>query len=129
MAILLATRQTNGLNRYLITFSSSAALPGTSDRRASRREIGVKRKVRFGSKAAHRRQAAHRASAFALLIVSPTEAILQQATDLGIEVIEKPVAPVVLRMSLARAPSGTILPGRISCAGRQSPGRPQCVLV
>lgn len=44
----------------------------------------------------------HRASVFALLVASPTEAILQRAADLGVEVIEKPVAPTVLRMFLAR---------------------------
>ena len=49
-----------------------------------------------------------RASAFALLVASPTEAVLHRAADLGIEVIEKPVAPIVLRMFLARAPLGTI---------------------
>ena len=53
-----------------------------------------------------------RASVFALLVASPTEAILQQAADRGIEVIEKPVAPLVLRMFLARAPSGAIRPAQ-----------------
>jgi signal transduction histidine kinase/Na+/proline symporter len=44
-----------------------------------------------------------RASVFALLVASPTEEVLQRAAALGVEVIEKPVAPTVLRMFLARA--------------------------
>jgi signal transduction histidine kinase/Na+/proline symporter len=47
-----------------------------------------------------------RAQAFALLVASPTEEVLQRAADLGVEVVEKPVAPIVLRMLLARAPLG-----------------------
>jgi len=43
-----------------------------------------------------------RAQVFALLVASPKEAVLQRAADLGVEVIEKPVAPIVLRMLLAR---------------------------
>jgi CheY-like chemotaxis protein len=46
-----------------------------------------------------------RASVFALLVASPDESVLQRAADLGVEVIEKPVSPIVLRMFLARSPS------------------------
>jgi CheY-like chemotaxis protein/anti-sigma regulatory factor (Ser/Thr protein kinase) len=46
-----------------------------------------------------------RASVFALLVASPTETILERAADLGVEVIEKPVASTVLRMLLARTPT------------------------
>lgn len=46
-----------------------------------------------------------RAGVFALLVASPSEAILQRAGDLGVEVVEKPVAATVLRMILARTPS------------------------
>lgn len=43
-----------------------------------------------------------RAPIFALLLASPTEDVLQRAAEAGIEIIEKPVAPMVLRMFLAR---------------------------
>lgn len=44
-----------------------------------------------------------RASIFALLVASPTNEILQRADQICVEVIEKPVAPTVLRIFLARA--------------------------
>jgi len=53
-----------------------------------------------------------RAAVFALLVASPSEATLERAADLGIEVIEKPVAPIVLRMFLARSPLGAPPPAQ-----------------
>jgi hypothetical protein len=47
-----------------------------------------------------------RACAFALLVASPTDEIVERAAELGVELIEKPVAPIVLRMFLARSPVG-----------------------
>jgi signal transduction histidine kinase/Na+/proline symporter len=60
-----------------------------------------------------------RASVFALLVASPTEEILERAADLGVEVIEKPVAPIVLRMFLARSPFETVVPD--ASGGRPAP--------